>query len=240
MRKKLLIIIPLIISVPFLIFILDDFVRREFENPFRVGKMFCFSYVTQYSRNMKIWADKEVYNKIDNLQYSTRLSLPGSAEEFAYKKFDLVCSRKLGNTVVCTYVLDFFKESPFCYSVVLQPVGALSLWERVKKIISFEVPLGNKIVGFPHSKKRWLVVDFYTGDAYDKYVAKVRKMKDGWDVLSATYWPTLEEMDEKQIYEESWGQAEKTRQNKEMEKLYRIYRDLPHNNAKGNLSEKDG
>ena len=170
MRKRRLIFICLIISICVLclIFILDDFFRREYEDPFRIAKAFSYSYMTKDTEHMKSWSYKEAHDKIEDLQYST----PSDDRFSNYDDFKLVCFRRLGDTIVSTYgqQIKFPDELPIFYSAVLQPNGPYSLWERVKEFIYFEVPLGSKICGFPRNKDRWLVVDFFTNDDYEKYI----------------------------------------------------------------------
>lgn len=238
MRKRPLIVICLIIGVciPCLIFILDDFFRREYEDPFRVAKAFSYSYMTKDTEHMKSWAYKEAYEKIDDLQYSTPVSVDEHLSD--WNDFELVCFRRLGNTIVSTYAYDLFKEPPFLYTAVLEPVGSFSLWERVKDFIYFEIPLGSKICGWPRSKQRWLVVDFFTNDDYEKYITAFLGMTKN-EVVDWLFSEQFEEeIGQRQLYEDMWGDAEKTRQNEEMKILYRNYKGLQNNNADKNKNNK--
>ena len=166
----------MVICIPCLIFILDDFFKSDYEDPFRVAKAFSYSYMTKNTKNMKSWAYKEVYEKIDNLQYSTPVD-----DRFSnYSDFELVCFQRLGNTIVSTYGQNIILpvELPLFYSVVLELVGSDSLWERVTEFIYFEVPLGRNICSFPRSKDRWLVVDFFTNDDYGQYTIDLMEKYD--------------------------------------------------------------
>ncbi len=64
MRKKFYIIIGALIIILFLVFVLDNYSKSEFENPFRVGKTFSYSYMTKDQEHMKNWADKNTYKKM--------------------------------------------------------------------------------------------------------------------------------------------------------------------------------
>jgi len=219
--KKLLIIISLIIGIPSIIFIADNYFRSHSQNPFRVAKAFSYSYMIKNSEYMKSWADKKIYEKINELQYSTPVD--SSYEDF-WEDFELVSFRKLGNTIVCTYAYTDFDNLPLFYSVVLEPTGLSSLWERVKDFIYFDVPLGDKIVGFPYSKQRWLVVDFFTDDDIEEYISVLLEKieKGAWeDFLIET--KQLEQWEQMKKYENKWGDEEKTWQNAEMKKLYMDY-----------------
>lgn len=240
MGKRRRIYIYLIgICVPCLIFILDDFFRREYEDPFRVAKAFSYSYMTKDTEHMKSWAYKEAYEKIDDLQYSTPVSV---AEHLGHRDdFELVCFRRLGYTIVSTYAQTIVvgEELPLFYSAVLEPVGSDSIWERVTDFIYFKVPLGSKICSFPRSKDRWLVVDFFTNDDYEKYTTALLGTKNNEAVDWFFSVPSTEEIGQRQNYEEMWGDAEKIRQNEEMKILYKNYIELQNKVSEENLPVKD-
>jgi len=242
-RKKLLIIVVLIIAIPSIMFILDDYFRSEFENPIRVGKAFSYSYMTKNSKSMKSWTDKKTYNKIDELKYLTPVEDFGIIGTSVWEDFKLVCFRRLGHTIVSTYAYDRFEEPPFLYSAVLKPVGPLSLWERCREFIYFRVPLGNRFVGWPHTKQRWLVADFFTGDmdAYEKDItAFFNKTPDVLiSELRIDTEEMLEEIDQRLSYEDKWGKTEKIRQNEEMKVMYRNYKVLHDKNSEENLLEEN-
>jgi len=244
MRKRPLIVICLIIGIciPCLVFILDDFFRSEYEDPFRVAKAFSYSYMTKDTEHMKSWAHKKAYEKIEDLQYSTSVDERLSV----WDDFELVCFRRLGNTIVSTYAYDLFEKPPFLYTAVLEPVGSLSLWERIKDFIYSDIPLGSKVVGFPDYKRRWLVVDFFSKDenAYEKHInAFIDKVNnEEWNSLISELQVDLEMLDDisqRQLYEEKWSETGKIRQNEEMKILYWNYKGLQNNNSEGNLPAKD-
>ncbi|MCK4825989.1 hypothetical protein KA005_60130, partial [bacterium] len=241
MRKRTLIVICLIIGIciPCLVLILDDFFRSEQEDPFRVAKAFSYSYMTKDTEHMKSWAHKKAYEKIDDLQYSTSVDDRSSG----WDNFELVCLRKLGNTIVSTYAHSPYQEPSFLYTAVLEPVGSHSLWERIKDFIYSDIPLGSKIVKFPYYKQRWLVVDFFTKDedGYEKHInefADMVKNKEWNSLLSKLQVDVdlmLDDISKRQLYEEKWSETEKIRQNEEMKILYWNYKGLQNNNAEGNL-----
>lgn len=241
MRKRKWIFICLIIGMCILclVFILDHFFKREYEDPFRVAKAFSYSYMTKDTEHMKSWAYKEAYEKIDDLQYSMPLSVDKRLND--WDDFELVCFRRLGNTIVSTYAQTIVsrQELPLFYSAVLEPVGSDSLWERVKDFIHHEIPFGSKICGWTRWKKRWLVVDFFTNDDYEKFIVAFSAMKHNevmaW-LLSEQF---VEEIGQRQDYEDMWGDVEKTRQNEEMKILYRNYIEHQSKIPEGNLPVKD-
>lgn len=223
--KKFIIIVFLIISIPSIIFIADDNRRSKYENPFKVGKVFSYYHMTISPEDMKLYADKKIYGKIDGLlQYSAPLIY----EINYWDDFKLVCSRKIRNNIVCTYAYSDYLDPPFFYSVVLKPIGSISLWERVKDIIYFEIPFGYKFVNFYHRKQRWLVVDFFTNDDFENYYVTSRK-KDTELLKSGEFMQVLKnnikqiDLNARQIqsYADKWSEGEMIRQNEEMKKLYK-------------------
>jgi len=229
--RKLLIIVSLIIGVISIIFIADNYFRSKYQNPFRVAQSFSYSYMIKNSEDMKSWADKRIYGKINKLQYS--IPLNDSYGDF-WKFFQLVSSRKLGNTMVCTYAYYDYENPPLFYSVVLKPTGSPSLWERIKDFIYFDIPLGDEFVEFPHDKHRWLVVDFFTNDDLETYIFTSSEKNPTWFKMTEKGeidWDALEKkleqikMKRKQMenYENEWSDEEKIRQNAEMKKLYMDY-----------------
>jgi len=131
--KKFIIIVFLIIGIPSIIFITDNNRRSKYENPFEIGRLFSYYYMAQNSDDMKLYSDKKIYEKIDNLHYDVPCFdglFPGPDD------IELVCSRKMWNTIVCTYAYyEYDKNLSFLYSVVLKPTGALRYGKTLK--ISF-------------------------------------------------------------------------------------------------------
>lgn len=217
--KKLLIIIFLIAGLPFIVFKVDIRLRKSYENPFRVGKAFSYSYMIKDSEHMKSWADKKIYKNIDELKYSTPID---GLYEFYWEYFELVSSCKIGNTLVCTYMLDV-EDTPLFYSAVLKPTGQPSLWERFRNFICWRVPFANDFFGFklgPYNKWRWLVVDFFTNNDFEKYISKplevVEKEELDWNILEV-------EIKQMEDFENKWSNREKIQQNTEMKELYMDY-----------------
>jgi len=229
--RKLLIILCAIIGVTCLIFIADNYIRSEYEDPFRVSKAFSYSYMTRDATHMKTWGDKEIHKQIDQLQYSTHVN-----DTYAnfWESFQLVSFRRVGSTIVSTYAYNAFEDQPLFYSVVMKPNGSPSLWERVKDFIYFDLPFGDKMVGFPHNKKRWLVADFFTNDDFEEYVSewieRIEKRDINWlhNRLKIDK-QLLTEIEQRQNYEDKWSATEKIRQNEEIKKLYRDYKGLRNN-----------
>jgi len=218
----------LIIGGPCLIFVADNYIRSEYKNPFRVASAFSYSYMTKDAKHMKSWADKKIYKEIDKLQYSTPVDYHYVD---LFGDFELVCSRRLGNTMVCTYALNHLGAPPLFYSAVLKPVGSPSLWERVKDFIYFDIPLGDEFVGFPYHKQRWLVVDFFTNDDFEKYIST--HLEKTQAEIAVTLIEQLHiDIDQMENYEDKWSDREKIRQNIEVKELYVDYLKVLDSNNK--------
>jgi hypothetical protein len=101
--KKLLVILFLIIAVPSIIFIVDDKFRKDYENPFWVGKAFSFCYMNKDAKRMKNWSDEKIYQKIDELQYSIPL-ISDDYSDFYWRNFEL------GRSVGSGFVNSVLKE----------------------------------------------------------------------------------------------------------------------------------
>lgn len=223
--KKFIIILFLVIVVPSIIFIGDNFFRSDSENPLTVGEGFSYNYMTKDSEGMMSWADPIIYEKINELKYSAPVY-----EGFANSAgdFELMCFRKLGNTIVCTYAYNTYEGLPLFYSVVLKPTGLPSLWEKVKDFIYSDIPFGDELVGpFYHHKQRWLVIDFFTNDDFEKYISsQLEKMEEweiDWQAIKIEFEQMILEIEQMENYENTWSNKEMIRQNKEMIKLYTDY-----------------
>ena len=238
--KKFIIIIFLIIGIPSIIFIADDKIRSYYENPFKVGKVFSYYYMTKSSEDMKSKADKIIYEKIDGLQYLA----PYNYDTNSWDIFELVYSRKIWNTIVCTYAYyEYGKNLSFLYSVVLKPTGLPSLWERTKDFIYIKVPFGDKFISSTIHKQRWLVVDFFTTDDFENYyitsqenlfnltnqekinefVSNVEKELEHSLLIAQKMWNWNNSNE--------WGKREMIRQNREIKKLYAdIFKEIINNN----------
>jgi len=234
--RKFLIILCLIIGIPSIVFIADDYLRSDYENPFTVGKAFSYLYMFKDSERMKSWADDNIYKKIDDLEYSAPIIDFDDPPQFAadiWEYLELVSSCKLGYTLVCTYGYTAeYENSPYFYSVVLTPVGPDSLWERFKNFLHFKVPVVKYFVGMADVKLRWLVVDFFTTDdfqtyvdAFEKEIEQIRKKEFDWEGLKEEFeFEQIEMMLERERnFEDKWGEREKIKQNEEMKKLYMDY-----------------
>lgn len=241
--KKIIIIGFLIIGIPSIFFITDNNRRRKYENPFEIGKIFSYYYLAKNSDDMKLYSDKKIYEKIDNLQYGVPFlfgdnSFPGPDD------VELVCSRKIWNTIVCTYAYyEYGKNLSFLYSVVLKPNGLPSLWENTKNFIYFEVPFGKKIISLTFPKKRWLVVDFFTADDFvdyyitsekndinlvnqgkaDEFISTINKEIEQSLLIAQKMWDWNNANE--------WGKSEMLQQNREIKKLYTdIFTEINTNN----------
>ena len=208
----------------------DSYLRSDYENPFRVGKSFSYNYMTKDSEGMMSWADPIIYEKINELQYSAPVY-----ESFANSA--LVCSCKLGNTIVSTYAYDTYEGLPPFYSVALEPTGLPSLWEKFKNFIYYDVPFGDELFGtFYHCKQRWLVVDFFTNDDFEKYIsAQLEKIGEegiDWQTIETEFEQMVLEFEQMENYENKWSNEELIRQNREMVKLYTDYLKGLNNNNK--------
>ena len=237
--RKFLIILCLIVGIPSIIFIGDSYFKSELENPFRVAKYFAYWYMLKDSKSMKRWADENIYKKIDDLQYSTPIidvdnDPPPPFADDIWQCFELVSCRKLGSTLVCIYAYDTYdyENLPYFYSVVLTPVGPHSLWERFKDFLYYQVPFGKYFIGMADIKQRWLAVDFFTNDDFQKYmdafeedVEKMRKKEFDWERFKKKFeFEQIEMMLERtRNFEGKWSEREKIKQNEEMKKLYGDY-----------------
>ena len=238
--KKFIIIVLLIICIPSIIFIADDKNRSYYENPFKVGKVFSYYYMTKSSEDMKSKADKIIFEKIDGLQYLA----PYNYDTNSWDIFGLVCSRKFWNTIVCTYAYyEYGKNLSFLYSVVLKPTGLPSLWERTKDFIYTKVPFGDKFISSTIHKQRWLVVDFFTTDDFENYYITSEKndinlVNQGKaDEFISTINKEIEQslLIAQKMWDwnnaNEWGKSEMLQQNREIKKLYTdIFTEINTNN----------
>lgn len=240
--KKFIVIIFLIIGVPSIIFIADDKIRSYYENPFKVGKVFSYYYMTKSSEDMKNKADKIIYEKIDSLQYYNSTLLNDNINY--WDNFELVCSLKIWNTIVCTYAYyEYDKNLSFLYSVVLKPAGLPSLWERTKDFIYFKLPFGDNFISSTIYKQRWLVVDFFTTDDFENYyITSQEKIfeltnQEKINEFLSTFEKELEQslLIAQKMWNwnnsNEWGKREMIRQNREIKKLYAdIFKEITNNN----------
>ena len=238
--KKFLVIIFLIIGIPSIIFIADDNIRGYYENPFKVGKVFSYYYMTKSSEDMKSKADKIIYEKIDDLQYLA----PYNYDAISWDNFELVCSRKFWQTIICTYTYyEYGKNLSFLYSVVLKPTGLPSLWDRTKDFLYIKVPFGDKFISSTIHKQRWLVVDFFTTDDFENYYITSRE--ESFDLINQDKIDEFLSIIEKGLEQSlliaqkmwnwnnsnEWGKREMVRQNRETKKLYAdIFKEINNNN----------
>lgn len=230
--KKFIIIVFLIIGIPSIIFVTDDNRRSKYENPFTIGKAFAYCYMAKNSDDMKLYSDKKIYEKIDNLQHGVP-SLFGDNSFPGPDDVELVCSRKIWSTIVCTYAYyEYGRNLSFLYSVVLKPNGLPSLWENTKNFIYFEMPFGKKIINPTFCKKRWLVVDFFTTDDFVDYY--ITSQKNEINLINQgkndEFISTINKEIERSLSiaqkmwdwnsANEWGEKEMLRQNREIKKLY--------------------
>jgi len=237
--KKFIIIVLLIICIPSIIFITDDKIKGYYENPFKVGKVFSYYYMTKSLEDMKSTADKIIYEKIDDLQYLA----PYNYDDNSWDNFGLVCSRKFWHTIVCTYTYyEYGKNLSFLYSVVLKPTGLPSLWERTKDFIYIKVPFGDKLISSTTHKQRWLVVDFFTTDDFENYYnTSQEKLFDltNQEKINEFVSTVEKELEQSLLIAQKmwnwnnsneWGKREMLRQNREIKILYAdIYTDILKN-----------
>lgn len=226
--------------MPFIIFVVDDKFRKDYENPFWVGKAFSFCYMNKDAKRMKNWSDEKIYQKIDELQYSIPL-ISDDYSDFYWRNFELVSSRRFGWSIVCTYsILPFADDErlPPFYSVVLQPIAPDSLWEKFRSFIS-DLPLGHKVFRPPRHKERWLVLDFFTDDDSEKYIPifykekidiqEFQKQMNQWERdieqmdIEKEMKRTMKEVEQMKVFEKKWADREKIQQNEEVKKLYMDY-----------------
>jgi len=229
--KKFIIIVFLIIGIPSIIFITDDNRISKYENPFEVGKAFSYYYMTKSSEDMKNKADKIIYEKIDGLQYYNSTLLNDNINY--WDNVELVCSRKIWNTIVCTYsYYEYDKNLSFLYSVVLKPTGLPSLWEKTKDFIYLKVPFGDKFISSTIHKQRWLVVDFFTTDDFENYyITSQKNINDliNQDKIDEFLSTNKKELEQSLLIAQKmwnwnnsneWDKREMIRQNREIKKLY--------------------
>ena len=200
--------------------------------------------MTENSDDMKLYSDKKIYEQIDNLQYDVPYlfdtNFPGPSD------VKLVCSRKIWNTIACTYGIHYkYGENlPFLYSVILKPSELPTLWENTKKFIYFEIPFGDRLISsiLPR-KQRWLVVDFFTTDDFINYytasqINEINLINQGKiDEYISTSNKELEQtlLIAQKLWDwnnsNEWGKREMIQQNKEIKQLYTdIFKEININN----------
>jgi len=243
MKKKfryLIIIICVTLASVLLLLIGDSYFEKDYENPIRVAEAFAYSLMVKDAKHMKSWSCKEIHNKIDKLESSQFPDYLTSVAAGGHRShFKLVCFRRLADTIVCTYALTDvgfldFNPAPLFYTVVLEPLGPNSLWERVKEFVCFEVPFGDSIIGHPLTKQRWLAVDYYTEDDLDKIESQILiKFKTMGEILRKDMGekPDMDKFFDQLKTEflwrlasqNQWREHEKIEQNVQMRKLYKNY-----------------
>jgi len=245
--KYLIIIISVTLVSIILLFIGDSYFKKEYEDPLRVAQAFALSLMYKDVEHMKSWSCKEIHNKIDKLE-------PSQFTDFSLQRtfdtnFRLVCFRRLGETIVCTYALtdvEFlnFTSPPLFYTVALLPIGSNSMWERVKEFVRFKVPFGGSIIAHTHSKQRWLVVDYYTEDDYDKILSEIvitfKTFGQTFGKGTSKKLDTMKFIDKiitgiqsRVGYQNQWREQETIEQNLQIRELYKNY-DCLENKAKEN------
>lgn len=184
-QKKILIIVGIIFFIAFATFYIDDYLRKASENPYRVGKAFSFAYMIGNKEAMKDWSDKSIHQKIEEENISDL-----SAHWNRFFDWDLFYLDKLERPakeiIVATYTYNdepsfsilppSLASLPLHYSVVIEPIGGYSFWEKIKIFLYHNMPLHDKIFGFsfPTIKDRWLITDFYS-----KSKAEIEKRESG-------------------------------------------------------------
>jgi hypothetical protein len=188
--------------------------------------------MSENSDGMKLYSDNKLYEKIDNLQYGVPFLL-GDNSFPCPDDIELLCSRKIWNTIVCTYsYYKYDKNLSFVYSVILKPSELPTLWEKSKKYIYTNIPFGDKFVDPYIYKKRWLVVNFFTTDDFENYYTT--SQKNTYNLLNQgkndEFISTIEKEIEQTALiaqkmwdwnnENEWGEREMLQQNREIKKLY--------------------
>jgi hypothetical protein len=218
----------------------DNHFKKDYENPLRVAEAFAYSLMTKDVEHMKSWSWKEIHNEIDKMK-STQFADFSLQRTFG-ANFRLVCFRRLDETIVCTYALTDvgfmnFTSQPLFYTVALLPIGPDSIWERVKKFVSFKVPFGDNIITHTHSKQRWLVVDYYTEDNYDEVLSQIlitfKTFGQSSGKNTSKKFDTMKFIDEittgiqsRLAYQNQWRDQEKIEQNLQMRRLYQDFGDV--------------
>ena len=171
--KKNLIIIGVIFSIIFTTLYIDDHLRKDSENPHKVGKAFSFAYMIGDKEAMKGWSDESIHQKIEkenindlsthwnrffdwNLFYLDRLERPAR---------EIIIATYTYNDESSSLILPPSLVSlPLHYSVVIESMEDYSSWEKIKLFIYHQRPFFERKFGFhyPTVKDRWLITDFYS------------------------------------------------------------------------------
>lgn len=224
------IIFILFFIVVAIIFIFDSFFKNsDYGEPFNVGEKFVISYMLKDAENMKVWSDSSIYSRINELHYTKRIN---TIDATTYEEVGLITHVKLENIIVATYSTysygdSLFKDEPLFYTVVLQPFGSETLWEKFKEFIYYKIPLGDKFFkSLPVINERWIVMDFYSNDDFEKYYnEKIEKLSNinSWLSQQNNLKFNEEIYDKLSKYEKNWSQLEKIKQNDEIKNLYNLY-----------------
>jgi hypothetical protein len=241
--RSVLIIICVLLAFVILLLVVDSYSKSDYENPLRVAEAFANSLMVKDTENMKSWSCKELHDKIDEVKSSQLLAyISEQGGWHLSSKFNLVCFRRLDDTIVCTYALDnstfLFNphNTPLLYTVVLEPCGPISLWERVKEFVYWKVPFGENIFGYSHIKQRWLAIDFHSEDNLEElYAQKIQELEE----LSQKVKTSVKEKNYKDFNElaekardrlhtrllqlNQWREQEKIEQNSQIRKLYQDF-----------------
>ena len=198
-----------------IIFFVENYFKNEFKSPTIIGKKFAYWYMVR-DPYMKTFASKKIHKKIDRF-CSSNINLHSEWIDY-YDYLELSAFQRLGDLVVASYIFNDYPEEPFVYSVVLQPIGPVTLWERFKFFLFFKLHLGD----LPYLNQRWLVVDYYSNDNFEQYI---ESLKSG-AVLSQLIMSSKKTLEEfimdytrQDNFEDIWSKEEKFKQNSEVKKL---------------------
>lgn len=189
---------------------------EDYTYPFEVGRKFAYSFMIRDPFHMKTWSSVAIHKKIDLLSYKAK-----SGNDFPdyYQHFDLVVSRRIGVTLVCTYALMLEDAIPIpTYTLILNPYGPLTVVERIQKYIYFNFDFAKRFMDWPATPNRWLVFDFLAKNDFDfeQYASKDISEDFDENILEKKF----ERMDK---FEEEWSNKEMERQNREMVEIYMSY-----------------
>jgi len=216
-NKKIYGILITIIMFAILLIYVDGKLVEEYTNPYDIGKKFAFSYMIKTSKNMKTWAHKDMHGIIDNLKYEGIEN--DEVDNIYYDHFTLICAKRVGDTLICSYGLLMDDVNPIpIYTVLLKPNGPLSFMERAKIYMHNGLKIARKFIDLPTHPDRWLVYNFLDKNEFNymEYITSDLSSSNSEDGLDNKYNIMME-------HENNWGNSELIKQNSEMQSLYNDY-----------------
>jgi hypothetical protein len=189
---------------------------EDYTDPVEVGRKFAYSFMIKDPFHMKTWSIPAIHKNIDLLSYRDK---SGNEDTDYYNYFNLVASRRIGDTLICTYALMLEDVIPIpAYSVILKPYGPLTILEKIKKYIYLNFIYATRIMDWPVATNRWIVFDFLPRNDFDfeQYATKDIAEDIDENILEGK----IERMGK---FEKAWSDKEMEKQNREIVEIYNSY-----------------